>query len=172
MNEYNITIGGIEEGNHSFIFDIKDSFFKAFSQSEVKSANIVATVLLEKEDNKLALCIQLSGKVNHLLCDICAEEISIDISSNTKMIIKETSENLESTDEILYVNSNENELSIEHLLFELITLSLPNKRQHPENKDGTTNCNTEMISFIEKYNNIEEKSSDPRWDALKNLKLK
>ena len=172
MNKYRITIGGIEEGVHSFTFDIKDSFFKAFSQSEVRSANIIASVLLERENNKLAFSIELNGRINHLLCDICAEEISIDISSITKMMIKETSENLESTDEIIYINSNDNELSIEHLLFELITLSLPNRRQHPVNEDGTTNCNTEMISLIDKYNNIEEKSSDPRWDALKDLKIK
>ena len=172
MNEYRITIGGIEEGIHSFTFDIKDSFFKAFSQSEVRNANIIATVLLERENNKLALSIELNGEINHLLCDICAEDISVDISSITKMMIKETSENLESTDEIIYINSNENELSIEHLLFELITLSLPNRRQHPVNEDGTTNCNKEMISLIDKYNNIEEKSSDPRWDALKDLKIK
>jgi uncharacterized metal-binding protein YceD (DUF177 family) len=172
MNEYRITIGGIEEGIHSFTFDIKDSFFKAFSQSEVRHADIIATVFLEKESTKLALSIDLNGSINHLLCDICAEELSVDISSITKMMIKETSENLESTDEIIYINSNENELSIEHLLFELITLSLPNRRQHPKNEDGTTNCNTEMISLIDKYNNIEEKSSDPRWDALKDLKIK
>ena len=171
MNEYRITIGGIEEGIHSFTFDIKDSFFKAFSQSEVRNANIIATVLLERENNKLALSIELNGEINHLLCDICAEDISVDISSITKMMIKETSENLESTDEIIYINSNENELSIEHLLFELITLSLPDRRQHPTNEDGTTNCNTEIISLIDKYNNIEEKSSDPRWDALKDLKI-
>lgn len=172
MNEYRITIGGIEEGIHSYTFDIKDSFFKTFSQSEVKCANIIATVLLEKTNNKLALSIDLNGSINHLLCDICAEELSVDISSITKMMIKETSKNLESTDEIIYINSNENELSIKHLLFELITLSLPNKRKHPLNEDGTTNCNTEMISLIDQYNNIEEKSSDPRWDALKNLKIK
>ena len=87
MNEYRITIGGIEEGIHSFTFDIKDSFFKAFSQSEVKYANIIATVLLEKKNNKLALSIQLNGRVNHLLCDICAEDVSVDISSITKMMI-------------------------------------------------------------------------------------
>jgi len=172
MNEYIITIGGIKEGVHSFTFEIKDSFFKAFSQSEIRSANIIAAVLLEKENSKLALSIRLNGKVNRLLCDICAEEISIDISSITKMMIKETSENLESTDEVIYINSNENELSIEHLLFELITLSLPNRREHPANDDGTTNCNTEMINLIDKYNHIEEKSSDPRWDALKDLKIK
>lgn len=165
-------IKGIEEGIHSFTFDIRDSFFTAFSHSEVRCANINANVFLKKEINKLVLGIELSGKVNHLLCDICAEDISVDISSITKMIIKETSENLESTDEVIYVNSNENELSIKHLLFELITLALPNRRQHPKNKDGTTNCNTEMLSLIEKYNGIEEKLSDARWDTLKDLKIK
>ena len=172
MSDYRIKIGGIADGIHSFTFEIKDSFFKAFSQSEVKHATIIATVLLEKESDKLALSIQLNGEVNHLLCDICAEDISVKIAFATKMIVKETSEDLESTDEIIYINSNDNELSVEHLLFELITLSLPNKRQHPVKKDGTTNCNEEMIALIEKYNEIEEKSSDPRWDALKDLKIK
>ena len=172
MNDYRITIGGIEEGTHSFTFDIKDSFFKAFSQSEVRHANIIATVLLKKEDNKLTLSIELNGKVHHLLCDICAEDISVGIYSITKVMIKETSENLESTDEIIYINENENKLSLEHLLFELITLSVPNKRKHPLNENGETNCNTEMISLIDKYNNIGRKVYDPRWDTLKNLKIK
>ena len=172
MNDYRITIGGIEEGTHSFTFDIKDSFFKAFSQSEVRHANIIATVLLKREDAKLTLSIELNGKVHHLLCDICAEDISVDISSITKVMIKETSEDLESTDEIIYINENENKLSLNHLLFELITLSLPNRRKHPLNEDGETNCNAEMISLIDKYNNIERKVSDPRWDTLKNLKIK
>ena len=172
MNDYRITIGGIEEGAHSFIFNIKDSFFKAFDQSEIKHANIIANVLLKKENKKLGLSIELNGEVNNLLCDICAEDISVDIYSITKMMIKETSENLASTDEIIYINENENKLSLEHLLFELITLSVPNRRKHPLNKDGTTNCNPEMISLIDKYNNIGRKVSDPRWDTLKNLKIK
>ena len=171
MNDYRITIGGIEEGTHSFTFDIKDSFFKAFSQSEVRHANIIATVLLKREDAKLTLSIELNGKVHHLLCDICAEDISVDISSITKVMIKETSEDLESTDEIIYINENENKLSLEHLLFELITLSVPNRRKHPLNEDGETNCSEEMISLIDKYN-IGSKVSDPRWDTLKNLKIK
>ena len=70
------------------------------------------------------------------------------------------------------MSPNQNKLSIKNLLFELITLSLPNRRKHTLNEDGTTNCNKEMISLIDKYNNIEEKSSDPRWDALKDLKIK
>lgn len=171
MNDYRITVGGIEEGTHSFIFNIKDSFFKAFNKTEIRHANIIATVLLKKENNKLALSIELNGVVNNLLCDICAEDISLDISSITKMMIKETSENLESTDEIIYINKNENKLSLEHLLFELITLSVPNRRKHPLNEDGTTNCSEEMISLIDKYN-IGSKVSDPRWDTLKNLKIK
>ena len=70
MNDYRITVGGIEEGTHSFIFNIKDSFFKAFNKTEIRHANIIATVLLKKENNKLALSIELNGVVNNLLCDI------------------------------------------------------------------------------------------------------
>ena len=65
MNEYRIIVGGIEEGIHSFTFDIKDSFFKAFSQSEVRCANIIATVLLEKELSlKLGVKLTINDKNN------------------------------------------------------------------------------------------------------------
>jgi hypothetical protein len=49
---------------------------------------------------------------------------------------------------------------------------LPRKRQHPLNKKGEVTCDKKMVSLIEKYTIKQEKLSDPRWDALKDLKLK
>ncbi len=172
MDNYVIKLGGIPNGEHTYSFEIKDQFFEVFTQSEVQHANIIATALLDKENNKLALTLTLSGVINNLLCDICAEDLSINIETKTKIIIKETDENLESTDEIIYVKTSENTFSLQHLIFEIINLTLPNKRQHPINEDGSSNCNKEMVDLIEKYTVKEEKSSDPRWDALKDLKLK
>ena len=68
--------------------------------------------------------------------------------------------------------SNENAIDLKQLIFELIILNLPNRRQHPLNEDGSSNCNKEMIVLVNKYTLKEKKSSDPRWDALKKLKIK
>ena len=172
MKDYKITLGGITNGKHSFSFEIKDQFFEAFTLSDVKHAEIIATAVLDKDGGKLILTLILDGKINKLLCDICAEEISVNIVSETNVIIKKTDKNLTSTDDIFYIKDSENSIDLQQLIFELIIVSLPKKQQHPLNGKGEVTCNKEMINLIEKYTVKQEKSSDPRWDALKNFKIK
>ena len=172
MNAYKIKLGSITNGKNSFSFEIKDKFFDAFTLSDVERAEIIATALLNKDGNKLALTLQIEGTINKLLCDICTEEISVNIVAETNVIIKTTDENLTSTDEILYIKKSENSIDLQQLIFELIILNLPKKRQHPLNDKGEVACNEEMVNLIAKYTVKQEKSSDPRWDTLKDLKIK
>jgi uncharacterized protein len=170
MNDFKIKLGAINGGENCFSFEIKDQFFEEFTLSDVEHANI--TALLDKEGDRLALTLTIDGKINKLLCDICTDEISVDITAETKVIIKTTDEDLVSTDEIFYVKTSENAIDLKQLIFELIILNLPNRRQHALSKDGSSECNKEMIDLVNKYTVTEEKSSDPRWDALKKLKIK
>jgi len=172
MNEYKIKLGGITNGKNSFSFEIKDQFFEAFTLSDVEHAKIIATALLDKDGDKLALELQINGTINKLLCDICTEEISVNIEAETNVIIQITAEDLTSTDEIFYIKKSENSIDLAQLIFELIILNAPKRRQHPLDKQGKVTCNEEMVDLIDKYTVQEEKSSDPRWDALKDLKIK
>mgnify|MGYP001295129460 CR=1 FL=1 len=52
------------------------------------------------------------------------------------------------------------------------TRTVTKKQQHPLNDKGEVTCNEEMVNLIAKYTVKQEKSSDPRWDALKDLKIK
>ena len=88
------------------------------------------------------------------------------------LLSKKTDADLISTDEIIYIKKNENQLDLKHLIFELIVLNFPTKRKHPLDETGKSTCNKEMINLVNKYTQIEQKSSDPRWDALKELKVK
>jgi uncharacterized protein len=172
MNDYKIKLSGIQHGQNSFLFEIKDQFFESFILSEVKYTEIIATALIDKDNDKLTLSLKVEGKINKLLCDICTEEISVNIFAGTNVIIKTTNKNLTSTDEIFYIRSDENAIDLEQLIFELIILNLPKKRQHPLNDKGEITCDKEMLKLIEKYTVKQEKSSDPRWDALKDLTIK
>ena len=95
--------------------------------------------------------------------------MSVKIAAETKLIIKRTDDDLVSTDEIFYIKKSENKVDLEHLIFELIILSVQNKRQHALDKQGNITCNKEMVDLVNKYTQIKEKPSDPRWDALKSL---
>ena len=109
MDDYKVRIGGVVDGSYPYVFEIKDYFFAAFRSSEVIHAEILAVALLKKKENKLTLMLKLKGQIHHFLCDICAEDISLDISTKVELIIKETDEELESTSDIIYVKTNENE---------------------------------------------------------------
>ena len=76
-----------------------------------------------------------------------------------------------SKDEIIYVKKNENIIELKHLIFELIVLNIPKKRQHDLDKNQQSTCNKKMIALVEKYTKTNKKSSDPRWDELKKLKI-
>ena len=172
MNDFTIKLGALTNGVNSFSFDIKDQFFEAFTLSDVEHTDIIATALLDKNGDKLGLKLIIDGKINNQLCDICTEELSIDITAETDVVLEITDEYLDSTDEIFYIKKSENSLNLKQLIFEIIILNVPKKRQHPFNKEGNSTCNEEMIDLVNKYTKAEEKSSDPRWDALKNIKIK
>jgi uncharacterized metal-binding protein YceD (DUF177 family) len=59
-----------------------------------------------------------------------------------------------------------------HHLYELLVLSIPQKRVHPGVEDGT--LDSEILNKLEELRPSQEKPSqngtDPRWDVLKKLK--
>ena len=169
MNDFTVNLGLINAGKKSFSFEIKDQFFESYTFSDVEHANISAIAQLDKDGNNISLNLTINGKINQLACDICTEKLSIGVSAEMNLLIKRTNDDLVCTDEIFYIKKNENKLDLKHLIFELIVLNVPKKRQHTLDKDGNSNCNKEMVDLVKKYTKIEENTSDPRWDALKKL---
>ena len=170
MDDFTIKLGAITNGKNSFSFKIKDQFFEEFTFADIKHANISVCAILDKDGEMLSLNLKINGQINQLACDICTDELSVPILAETDLIIKKTDDDLVSTDEIVYIKKSENKLDLKHLIFELIVLTVPKKRQHPLDKNGNSTCDKEMLDLVNKYTQVKEKSSDPRWDALKNLK--
>jgi uncharacterized metal-binding protein YceD (DUF177 family) len=172
MDYYKIKLTGIKDGVYSNSFEIKNEFFEAFSQTEISSADIIAKTCLIKTDRKTTLEVEITGVINNIPCDICTEEIQVPISSKMSSIIQEgkTEENLEN--EIIYIDKDENDLCIRNYLYEMIVLAIPTKRRHQLNSINQSECNKEMVDLINKYSSKNKKTTDPRWEALKDIKLK
>ncbi len=170
MNNFKIKLPSFNNGKNLFSFNIKDAFFEEFPFSEIKHVSMNASGTIFKERGKTSLNLIITGKINKLACDICTEDLSVEISSETNMIIKRTDENLFSNDEIYYIKKTENSIDIKKLIFELIILNIPKKRCHPLDVNGNSTCDKEMIELIEKYKHKQKITSDPRWDVLKDLK--
>jgi len=66
---------------------------------------------------------------------------------------------------VVVIPRTESNLDISGYIYEYINLLLPIKKSHQHIED----CDQKMIEKIE---NHEKQNTDPRWDALKKLKLK
>ena len=165
-----IRIAGLNDGEHRQVFEIKDKFFKAYEDSEVKTGEFIVNTLVVLRGLDRKVTINIEGKITNLLCDYCAKGLEWAISTTLNFVIKESEKEMESTDEIIYVLPNQHQVDIDHLIFEMINLSIPNKRTHnkSERKDGS--CDKEMLQLIEEYAIKTNDKIDPRWAVLNKLK--
>jgi uncharacterized metal-binding protein YceD (DUF177 family) len=75
----------------------------------------------------------------------------------------------DSDPEVVILPHDENELDLKQYLYEFIHLALPIRKTHPDNADGGTSCDPEMIEKLREHLVDERHSDDPRWEDLKKL---
>lgn len=172
MEEFIIAFLGLKEGKHEFKYHIDQTFFKAFENSLLEDAEVDVKLTLEKTSTMLVLNLSANGKTV-CPCDRCGDDFTLPFLSKDRVIVKfgdRTNNN--STDEILYLPHGSHEIDISHSIYEMIILSLPNKRVHQKIED----CNQKVIRQLAEFKALAEsskieKEADPRWDALKKLKI-
>ena len=167
--QFVIPFKGLSSGKHDFVFDIDDKFFDAFTESEINKGKVHVEVHLIKSGTMLELIFSLEGSV-YVMCDRCLDDFDLSISYNTNLFVKfgETTE--EQTDEIIVLSHNEFEIDLSQYIYEYIHLSLPYRRLHPDDENGISTCNKDMIKKLEEYLMDEKaKTPDPRWNDLNNL---
>ena len=167
-NEYQIPVNGLALGNHSYHFDVKDDFFEGMDYSEIHQGTVSIDLDIEKTELMMTLNFALQGKVR-VACDRCADEFDIPIENNEVYYVKFGSEVAEESDDVVVVPADQHDFDISSLIYEYIILSIPIHRVHPEGE-----CNPEvlqMLSHEEEPVAEEENETDPRWAALKNIKL-
>ena len=79
MDNFTVKLGSINPGVNSFNFKIKDPFFEAFTFSDIKHGNISAIATLIKDGENFSMNLSVDGQINQLNCDICTDDLSVDI---------------------------------------------------------------------------------------------
>ena len=168
-SKFNLQFSGLKLGVHHFNFQIEDSFFEEIEFEEIQNVDATINVNLEKKESMLILDFNLNGSLD-LSCDLCTDIYSQAICNRFHLIVRFSDLISEQdNEELLILPTNEHTLSLDDYFYELIVLSIPNKRVHPEIEQ----CNKEMINQLERLTAIfEEKDEeiDPRWADLKKLK--
>lgn len=165
-NDFIINFSGLAHGEHVFDYRIDSSLFKEFENEDILDSDINAKITLLIEERMLSFNFAFKGKII-VLCDLCLEEMSLDINTQNNLYVKFAEEYSELDDEIITLPLVEHKIDLINYIYEYILLAKPMKCSHK-----TEQCNVEMLNRIKELNAIEEPEDiDPRWEALKNIKI-
>ena len=170
FGKYVINFGGLPKGIHEFVFEVDESFFAHFENSIIQKAKADVLVTLEKEDTMLLLDFTIEGSAT-LPCDRCLEELNIEIEGYNELIVKFGENEEEESEDVIVLPAKAHEIDVSQYIYEYITMLVPIRNVHPDDEDGNSTCDPEALKELEKYRHHEEeqKPTDPRWEALKNI---
>jgi uncharacterized metal-binding protein YceD (DUF177 family) len=171
LSQFTIPFSGLKEGKHLFDFSADHRFFAGFEESEIEKGSINIQVELEKRTTYLRLKFMLQGEVE-LICDRCLETYSQPIESTYPMLVKFSETENDDGDEVIYIHPGAHQVDVAKLIYEFIVLSIPIRHVHPDNEEGKSLCDPEMLQKLDEYKATdlpEIDPIDPRWNDLKKI---
>jgi uncharacterized protein len=165
---FTIPVGGIKDGHHLFEFEINKSFFDLFEESEIKKGELFTVAEVLKSSSHLDIVIKISGKVR-ICCDRCLEMFDQPVGCVNRLLVKFGNTTDDTDPEIITVPHGENDLDLKQYVYELIHLSLPIKRIHPDDAEGISTCDPFMLQKLKEHLVEKEYGDDPRWNELRKL---
>lgn len=170
LQEYNIPFVGMKHNLHKFEYFIDGTFFSNFEESSIDNCKIDVKLDFDKKESFFLLNFYIDGFVK-LPCDRCSEDFDQEIFGDFEVAVKfgDGSE-IENLDEdVVYIAKSDDFINVAKLIYDFIVLSIPLRCVHPNDKDGNSTCNKDVLAKLSKNENTEV---DPRWAALEKLKNK
>ncbi|MDR1345924.1 MAG: DUF177 domain-containing protein [Bacteroidales bacterium] len=175
-DKFKIRIAGIAAGSFTFSMDCDKAFFEVSGLSILHDGVIHVRIKMEKMEKMLNFAFQFEGKAT-ANCDRCLEPVTLKIDFNTTLIVtlvnnKNGKHKANENDDIWFIDENSYELDFFHYIYESLLLALPQKIVHPDDENGNSACNPEMLEKLTQCSPSHNQEIDPRWETLKKLKLK
>lgn len=166
---YILPVKKLPHGSHTFNYVLGHDFFADLDQNEILNGSVNVVVTVKKSQQTIGLTIEGEGNVV-VTCDRCLDEMTLPVVAEDDFTVIFGDEYAEDGDNVVVVPEQEGEFDVSWLIYETILLALPFNHTHAEGE-----CNPEMEDVIERYTpgaetQEEETISDPRWDALKQMK--
>lgn len=162
---FSLPFSGIKNGKHTYHFEVGSDFFRFMNSESVLDGKWHVTLDLDRRFNICDLVFHIEGDFP-TTCDRCTADIMLPVTSQYDMVLKVTLEDMEDTEEILYIKNTEHTLYLDQIIYELITLSLPWIRVYDCESESPLPCNMDVLN---KLSENQKNHSPHLWDELKNL---
>ncbi len=157
LAQYTVQFNGLDNKDYNYNFIVSDEFFTYFENSEIKGANLDVRLILTKHSDSLELDIELKGKVK-IICDRCLDEYFEIINFRDIIEVKFGDEtNFDTNEDYITIKKGENSINISQFIYEFAHFGLPLTHFHPQDNNGNSTCNPEMLKILERYSLSEEK---------------
>lgn len=169
--DFLIQFSGLKVGKHQFDYQINRDFFRLFDYDEFENVNIQVRIILNKKTTMLELAFQHKGTVT-VPCDLTNEVFDLPVKGKMDVLVKFGDTYNDENEELLILPHGEFQFSIAQYIYEMIVLSVPQKRIHPGVENGT--LKSPALEYLEHQHDEPEQQeenneTDPRWDILKQL---
>lgn len=174
-DQFKLRLSGVEDGTRCFSINCNKAFFELAEISEVRDGALDLRIEMTKTEKLVTVLCQFNGYVM-APCDRCLLPVRLPMDFEQRLIVKlvpNTGDEPESEDDDIWVlDENTYELDLFQFVYESIFLALPIRIVHEDDENGNSTCDPAVLAKLEELSQKEEeKETDPRWDALKNLKL-
>ena len=166
---FKIPFIGLKEGKHQFEYTVDNTFFETNPYDEILGAQIDVNLDFVKKSTFLELEFDASGFLN-VACDLTNERYDEAIQTSMHLIVKFGDFYEDENEEVLIIPHSETELDVSQIIYEMLVLAVPIKKEHPGIADGT--LQTDILEKLEELRPKEHSKSqetDPRWSKLKDL---
>ncbi|NIJ44473.1 uncharacterized metal-binding protein YceD (DUF177 family) [Wenyingzhuangia heitensis] len=167
LNEFKIPFVGLKEGKHQFDFQIDREFFDAFGYDEFEQVDFKVSLCLTKKETLLELDFVADGSVN-VPCDVTGEDFDLEVKGDFSLIVKFGEAFNNDNEELLILSHHAYQVEVQQYIYELIILSIPQKRIKPGVSREDINA-LEEKQEQKKETKSKKEQVDPRWDQLKQL---
>lgn len=190
FTEYKLPLKSMAPGTHEFEYKLGKTFFSNMESEDIHDADLrVALTVVHKAD-LYELDFAIEGTIT-LICDRCLDDLEYPVDTTYHINVKYGDDYNDDNDNLLVIPESDNFLNVAYMIYDTVALTIPIKHVHPLGK-----CNRQMSAMLKKHrahdandedSALEEQlideidtidsapaeentSTDPRWDALKNLK--
>ncbi|MEK9604469.1 MAG: DUF177 domain-containing protein [Flavobacteriaceae bacterium] len=169
LSAFLIPFIGLKDGIHPFDFKVDNTFFEGFDFFDFQNAHAEVDLVFEKKPTLLELNFTAKGQVR-VPCDITTELFDLPIDTSFKLVVKFGVAEQFDDDEILILPHGTHEIQVAQYIYEMIVLSVPQKKVHPGIAKGTLKSEIlEKLKELQPQENPSSEDTDPRWDKLKDL---
>lgn len=174
LQNYKVKFNSLKVGTHHFKFKVDSAFFEATEGAVIEDGDVTIGLDFKVNSSFFILDFKLDGFIR-TNCDRCSEDFNLELIDDHQLIVKYSSEKEEEDEhaDVMYITEGDIELELAQVIYEYIVLSLPMMKIHPDDENGDSTCNPEMLKYLEseeEESEEEKPATDPRWEELKKLK--